>query len=423
MSASGYTPIQIYYSTTAAAVPVNTNLLNGELAINITDGKLYYKNNSGTVTLLASSAGASGDVVGPSSATANGIALFNSTTGKLIKDSAASDGLIYGLTVGRGAGAVASNTAFGTTALASNSTGDLVTAVGFQALYFNTARGQTAIGYQALKANTSGTDNTSAGRESMLSNTTGANNTALGTSALASNTTASNNTAVGYQSLYSNTTGPYNVAVGKQAGYSNTTGQANAFFGYQAGYYTTGDGNTFVGAAGSGPGGSGYLVTTGARNSILGAFSGNQGGLDIRTLSNKVVVSDGDGNIAFHNDVTNVASNPFGSIDVTAGGGTSANILTLSSGTAVTLFASAFSGVFIITDISQTGASAMFIMGGVSTVTRIALSSANNYFPSTSTPTGSETGCYIVSNGFTIKQNSGNNVNYRIISFRTRDSL
>jgi hypothetical protein len=56
MSATGYTPIQIYYSTTASAVPVNTNLANGELAINITDGKLYYKDNTGTVKLLASNA-------------------------------------------------------------------------------------------------------------------------------------------------------------------------------------------------------------------------------------------------------------------------------------------------------------------------------------------------------------------------------
>jgi hypothetical protein len=56
MSATGYTPISLYYSTTAAAVPVNTNLANGELAINITDGKLYYKDNGGTVRLLASNA-------------------------------------------------------------------------------------------------------------------------------------------------------------------------------------------------------------------------------------------------------------------------------------------------------------------------------------------------------------------------------
>jgi len=56
MSAIGYTPISLYYSTTASAVPVNTNLANGELAINITDGKLYYKDNAGVVKLLASNA-------------------------------------------------------------------------------------------------------------------------------------------------------------------------------------------------------------------------------------------------------------------------------------------------------------------------------------------------------------------------------
>lgn len=53
MAATNYTPISLYYSTTAAAVPLNTNLVNGELAINITDGKLYYKDNANTVQLLA----------------------------------------------------------------------------------------------------------------------------------------------------------------------------------------------------------------------------------------------------------------------------------------------------------------------------------------------------------------------------------
>jgi hypothetical protein len=63
MSQAGYTPISLYYSTTAAAVPTSGNLANGELAINITDGKLYYKNNAGTVTLLAG-AGGTGIVAG-----------------------------------------------------------------------------------------------------------------------------------------------------------------------------------------------------------------------------------------------------------------------------------------------------------------------------------------------------------------------
>ena len=55
MAASGFTPISLYHSTTAAAAPVNTNLVAGELALNITDGKLYYKDNTNTVKLLASS--------------------------------------------------------------------------------------------------------------------------------------------------------------------------------------------------------------------------------------------------------------------------------------------------------------------------------------------------------------------------------
>lgn len=53
MAQAGYTPIQLYFSTTAAAVPVNTNLVNGELALNIQDEKLYFKNAAGTVKLLA----------------------------------------------------------------------------------------------------------------------------------------------------------------------------------------------------------------------------------------------------------------------------------------------------------------------------------------------------------------------------------
>ena len=62
MAATGYTPISLYYSTTAAATPTAGNLVNGELGINITDGKLYYKDNSGVVQLIASKAGASGSV-------------------------------------------------------------------------------------------------------------------------------------------------------------------------------------------------------------------------------------------------------------------------------------------------------------------------------------------------------------------------
>jgi hypothetical protein len=73
MSATNFTPIQLYYSTTASAVPLNTNLANGELALNIQDEKLYFKNAAGTVKLLAFS-GNTGTVTAVSVASANGFA-------------------------------------------------------------------------------------------------------------------------------------------------------------------------------------------------------------------------------------------------------------------------------------------------------------------------------------------------------------
>jgi hypothetical protein len=53
MAQTGYTPIQLYRTTTASATPSAGNLAAGELAINTTDEKLYFKNAGGTVKLLA----------------------------------------------------------------------------------------------------------------------------------------------------------------------------------------------------------------------------------------------------------------------------------------------------------------------------------------------------------------------------------
>jgi hypothetical protein len=53
MAQTGYTPIQLYYSTTASAAPSAGNLVAGELAINTLDEKLYFKNSAGTVKVLA----------------------------------------------------------------------------------------------------------------------------------------------------------------------------------------------------------------------------------------------------------------------------------------------------------------------------------------------------------------------------------
>jgi hypothetical protein len=63
MAQTGFTPISLYYTTTAAAVPTAGNLVAGELAINTNDGKLFYKDSSGVVQTIASKLPISGSVL------------------------------------------------------------------------------------------------------------------------------------------------------------------------------------------------------------------------------------------------------------------------------------------------------------------------------------------------------------------------
>ena len=62
MAAPGSTPIQLYYSTTALAVPLSANLLVGEFGVNVTDKKIYTKNGGGSVIQIAASPGANSDI-------------------------------------------------------------------------------------------------------------------------------------------------------------------------------------------------------------------------------------------------------------------------------------------------------------------------------------------------------------------------
>jgi hypothetical protein len=71
MAQSGFTPIVLYASGTATNTPSSGNLANGELAINYADGKLFYKDSSGVVQVLATKGG-----VGTSSTTQ---VLYNSS--------------------------------------------------------------------------------------------------------------------------------------------------------------------------------------------------------------------------------------------------------------------------------------------------------------------------------------------------------
>src|SRR5438132_16055 len=106
------------------------------------------------------------------------------------------------------------------------------------------SRNNTAEGTFALNSLTSGVNNTANGFEALFNNTTGGANTATGFEALFSNTTASFNTASGFQALVFNTTGVDNTAVGVDALFTNTTGRDNIALGFKAGgNLTTGNNN------------------------------------------------------------------------------------------------------------------------------------------------------------------------------------
>jgi hypothetical protein len=119
--------------------------------------------------------------------------------------------------------------------------------IGSGALNVNTGGSNTAIGFQALRFNTTGSSNTANGRSALSSNTTGDNNTANGRSALFSNNTGNTNTANGRFALFFNTTGSNNTANGDRALQTNTTGFNNIAMGDSAGFASLGSGNIYIG--------------------------------------------------------------------------------------------------------------------------------------------------------------------------------
>ena len=108
--------------------------------------------------------------------------------------------------------------------------------------------------------------------------TTGNENTLIGGLAGDAMTDSDRNTAVGYLALTTNTKSDRNTAIGRSAlenlNHTSVTSGLNTAIGH----------------------GAGSIITTGTKNTIIGSYSGNAGGLDIRTVSNMIVISDGDGN-------------------------------------------------------------------------------------------------------------------------------
>jgi len=178
---------------------------------------------------------------------------------------------LFSLTTG------SANTAVGWFSLFSNAEGSFNTATGAGALLFNTADENTAFGAAALLFNTTGIQNTAVGAAALLNNTEGSGNTAVGADALFNNTTnglntatgtfalfsntGDSNTATGYQALTNNTGGGGNTATGRGALINNITGSLNTADGYNALFNNTaGSGNIALGVdAGSNITGAGNI--------------------------------------------------------------------------------------------------------------------------------------------------------------------
>lgn len=261
----------------------------GQNNTDATYGNDFFGNGAGKTN----TSGGGNTAVGQSALSLNTTGNFNSAVGyeALKKNTTGANSSALGLQALNNNTTGANNTGLGHLTLFSNTTASNNTAVGYQALYSNTTgTPNEAFGYRALYLNTTGNTNSAFGINSLNQNTTGTNNNAFGAGTLFQNTTGNYNTAFGVTALNANTTASNNTAVGYQAGYSCIVNSDNTFIGKNSGYYTTGGTNTFVGV------GAGAQITTGTKNTIIGGYYGNQGGLDIRTASNYIVISDGDGN-------------------------------------------------------------------------------------------------------------------------------
>jgi len=273
MAQATYTPISLYHSTTAAAVPTSGNLVAGELALNTVDEKLYFKNNAGTVKLLASNAGSAATVSsvamsvpsflsvagspitssGTLAVTLSGTALpvlnggtgqttytdgqllIGNTTGNTLTKTTLTAGSNITITNGSGAITIASSgasaatpTALGTVYGKQTASGasPYLTAYGYEAGPSSTGPNNVYLGYRAAYNQVGGEENVIVGTEAGYTSTGGYYLVGVGYRALYANTTGLRNTALGY-ALFTNTIGSENVAIGHQAMGLNLSGTDN----------------------------------------------------------------------------------------------------------------------------------------------------------------------------------------------------
>ena len=137
-------------------------------------------------------------------------ATFNSENADILVRGTATDPMH----IGRGGGAVSSNTRVGSRALENNTSGSQNVAVGYQALFTtNSGAGNVGIGHRCLRANGIGSNNIGIGRDVLLVNLDGDKNVAIGNNALEQNTTGNSNVCIGHYAGF-DVFGDGNVLIG-----------------------------------------------------------------------------------------------------------------------------------------------------------------------------------------------------------------
>ena len=138
-----------------------------------------------------------------------------------------------GITAGNGGGDISSNTVFGASALANNSTGNGNSAFGTWTLSATTGSGNSAFGSLALYKNTTGNNNTAIGKNAMYNGTNSAESVAVGSGAFYSGG-GNTGVAIGYQAGYGVTTASGSILIGYRAGYDITDNSRNIAIGYES---------------------------------------------------------------------------------------------------------------------------------------------------------------------------------------------
>jgi len=378
------------------------------------------------------------------------------------------------------------NIALGARALGADTKGSQNVAIGAYALTTQnftsaTAAHNVAVGTNVGRLITTGIENTLIGGLAGDALTDADYNVAVGASALTTNVLGHVSVAIGHSALKlqnpASAANMYNVAVGHGSGSNITTGVQNILVGGLAGLFaTTTDGSTFVGAeAGQGITGtkltgnhntaigqkaglllqgaatnntlvgatSGDGITTGNANTALGGSSltgvttgsnnvglGEGAGYNITTGSSNIIIgkditaasATADGQIHIGTFIHNHGDGSLeqGNIDVSQRT-SDTNVLAVTQGTATNILGTGnkFSGMFLINDINSTGEAALCVSGGG--VLKI-VEQTGSAFIVGSSPNSAQIGLFLSSLQVVVKPGRSGTTNFRIISFRTRNS-